>query len=113
MKQNEVCTTFDNQYCINGVHCTIEKAQSLLNVQEYENIKVVDVEHKWATWGRLPEEFCEPTITHGWWVVPKDSGYRHLKKMTFIITEESKMTESAIQRRWKERRERYKKELNK
>lgn len=103
MKENEVCTTFDNQYCINGVHCIVEEAQYLLNVQGCENIKVVDVEHKWATWGRLPDEFGESTITHGWWVVPKGSGYKHLKKMTFIVTEESKMIEAAIQKHWNER----------
>jgi hypothetical protein len=107
----EVGPTFTGQYVIHGLHCTVDEANKLLLESDYPEVKAIDVEHKYATWGRLPQEFDEPGITNGWWVVPEDSKYKHKKKMTFIVTEESKRIEAAIQQRWEERRERYKVEL--
>lgn len=107
-KSGDVSTTFENQFVIHGMHCTVDEANMILLESDYPDVKAIDVEHKWATWGRLPGELSECQGECGWWIIAEQSTYKHKKKMTFIVTEESKRIETAIQRRWQERRERYK-----
>ena len=99
-KNGDISTTFDNQFVIHGLHCTLDEAKQFLLNSDYPDVKAIDVKHKWATWGRLPEEYSEYSGECGWWTIAEQSTYRHKKKMTFIVTEESKRIEVAIQRQW-------------
>lgn len=77
---------FEGNLTIHGGHFSIDAAEQITADQGYreEHEHISEVSHKWATWGRLPADFDQDDITHGWWIVNPNSGYKHIKRVTYI-----------------------------
>lgn len=88
MSKPDTRRTFDGKLVIHGGHFSVEESDKIILEDgcRSEDEHVKEVKHKWATWGRLPEEFIEEDdYTHGWWIVnPEKRKYKHLKKVTCV-----------------------------
>jgi hypothetical protein len=85
-KEPEIKHDFDGTLMIHGGHFSLKESEEIATYWGYLNDdeKITRLDYKWATWGRLPGDIAEDGITHGWWIVDPNRGYKHIKKVTYL-----------------------------